>query len=517
MKKNIIRLFIAGLLVVVFMLTIVRPPQNYYPAVSVQANDKIGTIASELTINFILDARSTLSECESITGKIVRIILSGCPQCLVERLSCNNTLSEAERMLFTEAPISIPSGRMSNGVVTFTSQSPSQALAACKAAEVQSTDSATRVLCHPENSFRPKPSPVSVVNVWSVAFFMAALAASWLTGWIIIRYEHLHAHLTHDHVGSGPQKFHTQPTPRIGGLMVKAGLLAGAAVMLLSEEAAAAHEFGLLLLAGVPAFLGGLVEDVTKKVGVLERLLLTMLASGVAAWLLNAVLRHLDIPFLDHALTWAPFAIALTIVAVAGIANAINILDGYNGLVGGYSIIVLVAIAWVAAEVGDTLIFPLAVVLAGAMASFSRWNWPGGKIFLGDGGAYILGFLLAELSVLLVIRNHQVSPWFPLLLLIHPVFETCYSIYRRKLKDKLSPGQPDSRHLHQLIYRRIEIKGQCRLAHNSRVAKFLWAPTIIVCILGCIFWRNTSFLVTATIAYCLTYVMCYRLLLNSKK
>jgi UDP-N-acetylmuramyl pentapeptide phosphotransferase/UDP-N-acetylglucosamine-1-phosphate transferase len=61
------------------------------------------------------------------------------------------------------------------------------------------------------------------------------------------------------------------------------------------------------------------------------------------------------------------------------------------------------------------------------------WNYPRGKIFLGDGGAYLLGFWLAELSVLLVVRHPEVSPWFPMLLLVYPIFETLFSMYRSKV------------------------------------------------------------------------------------
>ncbi len=86
---------------------------------------------------------------------------------------------------------------------------------------------------------------------------------------------------------------------------------------------------------------------------------------------------------------------------------------------------------------------------------FFIWNWPYGKIFLGDAGAYFIGFMIGMLSVLLVVRNHEVSAWFPLVLVIYPVMETLFSIYRRYIVHKISPGQPDRLHLHSLVYSRI--------------------------------------------------------------
>src|SRR5258707_10042434 len=93
--------------------------------------------------------------------------------------------------------------------------------------------------------------------------------------------------------------------------------------------------------------------------------------------------------------------------------------------------------------------------MLGAGLEFMAWNYPKGKIFLGDGGAYLLGFWLAELAVLLVARNPDVSPWFPLLLLVYPIFETLFSIYRRCFLHGRSSGDADALHFHQLIYKRL--------------------------------------------------------------
>src|SRR6266571_4052936 len=247
----------------------------------------------------------------------------------------------------------------------------------------------------------------------------------------------------------------TCPTCRIGGLGVMAGLLVSGAALLATEQSASGEQFGYLLFASLPAFLGGITEDVTKNVSVLARLALTILAAACGAWLLGAVLPRLDVPGLDTLLKWTPFAIAFTIFAVGGVANAINIIDGYNGLAAGHAVIVLAALAYVSAQVGDSFLFTSALAMLGALLGFLIWNYPKGKIFLGDGGAYLLGFWLAEVSVLLVVRHPEVSPWFPMLLLIYPVFETLFSIYRRKVLQGNSPGQPDRLHLHQVIYARL--------------------------------------------------------------
>jgi UDP-N-acetylmuramyl pentapeptide phosphotransferase/UDP-N-acetylglucosamine-1-phosphate transferase len=354
------------------------------------------------------------------------------------------------------------------------------------------------------------------IGVAVLACLIAAFV-SYAACWAIVRFQHLHAHLTLDAVDTGPQKFHTQPTPRVGGIGLALGLLSAYLFLLaMRGDTPTVHAFGLLLLCGIPAFAGGLIEDLTKKVGVTDRLLLTMLSGAMAAWLLDAVLNRVGIPGVDGLFAWGFVAIPFTVFAVGGIANAINIIDGYNGLVAGYAIIVLLAFAWVAHQVNDTLITIVALTLAAAIAGFMRWNWPGGKIFLGDGGAYFLGYLLAEISVLMVVRHPQVSPFFPLLLLIYPVFETVFSIYRKRLLRGQSPGTPDGLHMHMLLYKRVvprEWRGRenpGKLRRNSMIAKYVWIPAVAYSIAAVSASSRGAVLVVMIGLFVCAYVLAYR-------
>jgi UDP-N-acetylmuramyl pentapeptide phosphotransferase/UDP-N-acetylglucosamine-1-phosphate transferase len=514
-KKTIARILIAGLLVFTIILASTRSPLNYYPLLQMEVTEPTQTPADMLTVSFLFRKQGTLNDCEALTGKIARELLKNCPQCRVKNIQCESTLDEDQRRLLSYAPLDTPSVQMPDGVASFTATPAELALSACHASETQSLTGSTQVRCFPANTARTSPAATSILSLWGLAWLISAFAAAWITGWLIVKYEHLHAHLSHDHAGSGPQKYHTQPTPRIGGLTLLAGMLATSGVMLL-DNVPTEREFGLLLIASAPAFLGGLVEDLTKQVGVLKRLLLTMLSGAAAAWLLGAVVNRIDISGADQVLQWLPFAVLFTSFAVGGVANALNIIDGYNGLAGGFAVIILTAMAYVAAMVGDSLVFGAALALIGALLGFLVWNWPCGKVFLGDGGAYLLGYLLAELSVLLVARNPEVSPWFPMLLLIYPVFETVFSVYRRGLKERRSPGQPDNLHLHQMIYRYIGESGLTRLKHNDRVAKYLWLPAVTISVLGCAFWRNTGMLMAASAAFSIAYVAAYRWLANNR-
>jgi len=153
--------------------------------------------------------------------------------------------------------------------------------------------------------------------------------------------------------------------------------------------------------------------------------------------------------------------------------------------------------------------------MLGAMIGFMSLNWPKGKIFMGDGGAYLVGFILAELSVLLIARNPSVSPWFPLTLLGYPIFETLFSMYRRKFLHQTISGHPDALHLHQLIFKwivRNEIRGgqpYLTTSNNNRVGPYLWLPASLGAIFAVLFWQSTPILILGFLIGCILYVSFY--------
>src|SRR5450830_1642275 len=205
----------------------------------------------------------------------------------------------------------------------------------------------------------------------------------------------------------------------------------------------------------------------------------------------------------------------LTILSVAGIANAINIIDGFNGLASVVTICMLLSLGYVALQVNDMFVLVAALMVAGATAGFLIWNYPVGMIFLGDGGAYFIGFMLGELALLLVMRNPQVSTWYAALLLIYPTFETLFSVYRRMFVRGKSPGMPDGIHLHSLIFRRIvqwavgRKEARALLRRNSRTSPYLWLFSLMAVIPATLFWRHTLPLILFCLLFIGSYVWLY--------
>jgi len=274
-------------------------------------------------------------------------------------------------------------------------------------------------------------------------------------------------------------------------------------------------ELALLLIAGLPAFVVGLVEDFTKKVSPGKRLLATALSAVVGAALLNALITRTDIPGLDWVVSFGIGALCITVFGVAGVANSINIIDGFNGLSSMCVSLMLLAFAYVAYQVGDNELALVALVGVGAVMGFFVWNFPAGLIFLGDGGAYFMGFFLAEVGVLLISRHHEVSPLFGVMVCIYPVFETLFSIYRRRVLRDASPGQPDGIHLHSLIYRRLmrwaigARDARAMTRRNSMTAPYLWTLCVFALMPALLFWDSTPLIAGCMLLFSVGYVSLY--------
>lgn len=305
----------------------------------------------------------------------------------------------------------------------------------------------------------------------------------------------------------GIQKFHTMPTPRIGGVALLAGALAAwLALPGHTQQGQETRELlGLVLLGGLPAFVAGLLEDITKKVSVKARLLATAL-SGLAFALLSGYwISGVNLPGVDYLLAWAPIGLLFTAFAISGIANSVNIIDGFNGLASGVVVLMLLTLAAIAWRVDDFVVLNIALCGVAVVLGFMLLNFPKGLIFLGDAGAYCLGYLVAALAVALTIRNPgAVSPWAMLLVCGYPIIETLFSVYRRlSRKCRRNPGTPDASHLHSLVYRRVVSRKLIPYApawqRNALTSPFMWLYAAVP-MLGAIFWPQSLVMVVAWLA-----------------
>jgi UDP-N-acetylmuramyl pentapeptide phosphotransferase/UDP-N-acetylglucosamine-1-phosphate transferase len=130
--------------------------------------------------------------------------------------------------------------------------------------------------------------------------------------------------------------------------------------------------------------------------------------------------------------------------------------------------------------------------------------------------------MAGELSVLLVLRHPEVSPWFPLLLMIYPIFETLFSIYRRRFLRGVSPGLPDGIHLHTLVYKRLvrwavgSVEAKEIIRRNALTAPYLWLLSSLAMFPAMLFWRSTPILMGFTFAFAVVYIWLYRRIVRFK-
>lgn len=335
---------------------------------------------------------------------------------------------------------------------------------------------------------------------------LSGLVAAFSTATFLVCTKQWHGAFSMDQA-KGIQKFHTMPTPRIGGMALLAGALATwLALPGNTQQGQETRELlGLVLLGGLPAFVAGLLEDITKKVSVKARLLATAL-SGLAFALLSGYwISGVNLPGVDYLLAWAPVGLLFTAFAISGIANSVNIIDGFNGLASGVVVLMLLTLAAIAWRVDDFVVLNIALCGVAVVLGFMLLNFPKGLIFLGDAGAYCLGYLVAALAVALTIRNPgAVSPWAMLLVCGYPIIETLFSVYRRlSRKCRRNPGTPDASHLHSLVYRRVVSRKLIPSApawqRNALTSPFMWLYAAVP-MLGAIFWPQSLVMVVAWLA-----------------
>ncbi len=319
-----------------------------------------------------------------------------------------------------------------------------------------------------------------------------------------------------------PQKMHFGDIPRGGGIGIFVAFCVGIALLVVFGKIEA--KFLALIIPSIFIFVSGILEDFNYALSPKIRLILQTSAVLSAIMIFpNCVL--VDIGF---ALPYG-FAVIFTLFCMVGVTNAMNIIDGFNGLAGGFALLVLSSIAVVSAIVGNEAVFYIAIVLISVVLGFLVLNFPNAKIFLGDGGAYLVGFLLAFLLVVLTQdslqyaqdslpqisensanRSHFVSAYYGLCVMIYPVFEVLFSIWRKKYICHRSAMQPDSLHLHMLIFKRITHSNpKTTLILLAFSAPFIFAP--IFC-----YWQ--SVILIAFIALFITlYLFAYKRIVRFHK
>lgn len=250
------------------------------------------------------------------------------------------------------------------------------------------------------------------------------------------------------------RKVHKNSLPRSGGIAIYFGFLVAVLFGILSGGVSGtnlnSHHFLGILLGGSIVLLTGLLDDIYHLPSLLK-LLFQILGASVAIYF-GVAITFISNP-LEGMVPLGFIAIPLTLLWVVGMTNAINLIDGLDGLAAGVTAIssgTLFIVALRTHQIGAAL---LMLALCGAALGFLRYNFNPASIFLGDSGSYFLGFVLATAAIIGVFKTTLVVALIiPLLILGVPIFDTAFAIMRR-LKNRKNPFAADNRHIHHLLLR----------------------------------------------------------------
>lgn len=340
--------------------------------------------------------------------------------------------------------------------------------------------------------------------------FVVTVAA----GFLILRSQPFHERYSRDVPLFATHKIHQRAVPRVGGIALFAGCGLGLIAAAVSGHLAVATAAAWLATLA-PVLIAGLAEDLTKSVSARTRLLASLLSGALACWLLGVSAERVDIPGIDALLSLPPFAVAFAVVAIAGVAHAVNIVDGLHGLALTLCLLAFAAFGYVGFQVNDAFIVLMAGLGAAATAGLRVWNFPTARMFCGDGGAYLLGAYLAILAGLLVARNDDVSPWFPVLTLFYPLWETTFSACRRRLRQGVPASAPDKLHLHSLLYAQTVQDGAvvhppARDRANADASHCVSHLALLGVLPAVAWWNRTGYLVGCAVVLVIAYGVVYR-------
>lgn len=281
----------------------------------------------------------------------------------------------------------------------------------------------------------------------------------------------------------GGRKVHQRPMVRLGGVSIFVGTLialltvwwsGGFGILPIDKE----WEVWGVTLGGLAFFLIGLADDLFSLSPFIR--LLMQAAVAAVAWWMGVQIDFLNVPF-DGLVQMGWLSLPITVIWLVGMANAINWIDGLDGLAAGVSGIAAVVMLVVTLFMQQPAAALIAAALAGGALGFLRYNFNPAQIFMGDGGAYFMGFTLAGVGVIGLVKSTAVTAvLLPYLILAVPIVDMSAVILAR-LRHGKSPFVADKRHLH---HRLLQAGLSQRLAVLFIYSLTLWVGSLALAFAG---------------------------------
>lgn len=305
------------------------------------------------------------------------------------------------------------------------------------------------------------------------------------------------------------QAMHTRKTSRLGGLAIFVALT----LTLWWAPLEVSSNYTKFLVATALLFVVGLSEDLGFHVSPKNRLLAAMSASTLTIILLGVWLPRIGVPSVDPWMDTWWLGVPLTLLVTAGVANGFNLIDGVNGLSGLTAIVALLALGQIAGAGNYGTMVALSAMVATCVVGFWLVNFPFGFIFLGDAGAYVLGFVISWFGIAVLLNVPSASPWAIFLTVYWPIADTLLAIYRRSRR-RGDVSAPDRLHVHQMVMRALEIciLGRQRRQVSNPLTTVVLSPFVIVPpAAGVLLWDQNALAFTAVVGFSVLFFASYAL------
>lgn len=306
------------------------------------------------------------------------------------------------------------------------------------------------------------------------------------------------------------QRSHSIATPRLGGVVIFAAVVMSSVFV----DGFFGGRYAKFALAMLPMISVTLWEDMLRPTSPQTRLSATLASCFLTVMTLKIWFTGLDVSLIDPWMTGA-IGVLITVAFVTASVNCFNMVDGLNGLCAGIAIAAFLSLHMIASAVGHQFIAHMTLTLAVAVGGILLFNFPKARIFLGDTGSYVMGYMIAWFGVSLTYWFDDVSPWAIFLIVAYPLSELVLTVSRRLLSGH-SPLRPDTSHTHHLVLlllRQMTSYGKPLPWQNPTATLIILPFAIAPMVLAVLFFDSARLLQALTLSYGLAIACLYARLL----
>ena len=310
-----------------------------------------------------------------------------------------------------------------------------------------------------------------------------------------------------------PQAFHVNSTYRLGGTIIFLSL----SILFFYSYISEIYFLPEYITFSILFFFLGFVDDLKIYIPPKFRLLIMI------SFLLFLVIFHgfsierISLEYLDHLMKIDIFALFFVCICFLFIINGSNLIDGFNGLLSIHTLIILSILSFINFIYGNYSLAYLLFNVCLIIIIFIKFNFPKAQMFLGDGGAYLMGTLIAISSITTNNLIPSISSFFFCILLFYLFFEVFFSFFRKIFIVHQNPLLPDRKHLHMLLYEFIFKKNKEKIISNYKVSIYINLIYLLLLIPGFIFMNNGLFCRYYFFLMLIIYIFIYKKFYDNQK